>query len=90
MAKLSLESEKRIKAAMKHPNILGAGAKKRKKLTPEEAKAAVFKEAKKGTLGVVGKGGEMVNVPPGDKKRIIAIALSTAEQVKKLRRKKKK
>lgn len=89
MAKLSSESERRIKAAMKHPNILGAGAKKRKKLTPEEAKAAVFKEGEKGTLGVVGKGGKMVNVPPSDKERIIAIALSTVKQIKKLRRKKK-
>ncbi len=40
----------RISDAMKHPNVLGAGARKREHLKPKEKMKAVMKEYKRGTL----------------------------------------
>jgi len=45
-----MKSEKKIRTAMVHSNILGAGAKKRMKLKPKERIKAVMKEFGKGTL----------------------------------------
>jgi hypothetical protein len=42
--------EDKIKNAMMHPNKLGAGAKKRKKLSPRRDEIAVMEEFARGTL----------------------------------------
>lgn len=62
----------RIKRAMKHPDVLGAGAAKRKGLSPSEKIEVVMKEFKRGTL--YSGSGEKVT----DKRQAIAIALSEA------------
>lgn len=59
-----------IKEALKHPNKLGAGAKKRKKLPAKEILTAVMKEFKKGTLH--SGSGAIVK----SKQQAIAIAIS--------------
>lgn len=59
---------------MKHPDKLGAGAKKRKSLTPQEKVHTVMKEFKRGTLHS-GSGG-IVHNP----KQAIAIGLSEARK----------
>lgn len=41
---------KRQREAMKHPNVLGAGAEKRRKLPPKERGAVIAAEYEKGTL----------------------------------------
>lgn len=71
------DSEKKIKEAMIHSDKLGAGAKKRKKLTPNEKTTVVMKEWKKGTLHS-GSGKIVTN-----KNQAIAIALSEAGKSKK-------
>jgi hypothetical protein len=48
--KFSSAAEERIREAMKHPDELGAGAKKRRKLKPKERFSAVMREWKRGTL----------------------------------------
>jgi hypothetical protein len=73
---MSDKSEKRIKEAMKHPNVLGAGAKKRKKLKPAERSSAVMKEFARGTLH--SGSGEIVKNPAQAK----AIAISEAGKKK--------
>lgn len=70
-------SSERIKSAMKHPDKLGAGAQKRKKLHGQEKVHTVMKEFKKGTLH--SGSGEKVSNP----KQAIAIGLSEAGLSKK-------
>jgi len=67
----------RIKAAMKHPDKLGAGAKLRRKLKPDERIEADMKEFKRGTLR--SGSGEHVKNP----KQAVAIGLSEAGKFKK-------
>lgn len=66
-------TKKIIKQAMKHKDVLGAGAKKRKKLSPKNTITAVMKEFKRGTLNS-GSGKRAKN-----KKQAIAIALSESK-----------
>jgi len=63
-----------IKKAMKHPDKLGAGAKKRKHLGPKSKVEVVMKEFKRGTLHS-GHGGKVTNP-----KQAIAIGLSEARK----------
>lgn len=65
-----------VKKAMQHPDILGAGAKKRKYLSPENKTKAVMKEFSRGTLNS-GSGHKVKN-----KKQAIAIAMSEAGKSK--------
>lgn len=76
---------KRVKEAMKHPDVLGAGAKKRKKLKKEEKIETVMKEFKGKTLRSGGSGKKVTNP-----KQAIAIALSEAGESKKKAKEKKK
>jgi hypothetical protein len=57
-------------AATKHPNKLGAGAAKRKSLSPKDKPAVVMHEFKHGTLHS-GSGAKVT-----DRKQAIAIAMS--------------
>ena len=66
-----------IKEAMKHPDKLGAGAKKRKKLHGEDKVHAVMAEYKRGTLNS-GSGHKATS-----RKQAIAIAMSEAGKSKK-------
>jgi hypothetical protein len=75
------KAEKDITEAMKHKNVLGAGAKKRKKLKPKERTTAVMKEYKRGTLH--SGSGDIVK----SKEQAIAIGLSEAGKSKKPRKK---
>jgi len=71
--KADSKSKKSVEVATKHPNKLGAGAAKRKKLKkPEDKVAAVMKEFKNGTLH--SGSGEIVT----DVKQAKAIAMSEA------------
>ena len=70
----------RIKKAMKHKDVPGAGAKKRKKLKPSERGNAVMKEFARGTLRSSGK---VV------KSRKQAMAIAASESGKNKKRKKK-
>jgi hypothetical protein len=82
--------EKRKKKAMKHPDKLGAGAKKRKKLPPKEKVGVVMSEFKHGTLH--SGSGEKVTNP----RQAIAIGLSEQRKAegkpprKAMKKKKKK
>jgi hypothetical protein len=67
------ESEARMKKAMKHPDVLGAGAKKRKKLPKGEKEHVVMKEFKQGTLNS-GSGHKVTN-----RRQAIAIAIHEAK-----------
>ena len=67
-------SSSRILAALRHPDILGAGAKRRKKLKPFERTEATLAEYKRGTLR--SGSGEHVK----SRKQAIAIALSEARK----------
>ena len=70
-----IASEKRMDKAMKHPDKLGAGAKKRKKLkSPKEKIGVVMREFKHGTLHS-GSGATVTNP-----KQAIAIGLSEARK----------
>jgi hypothetical protein len=66
--------EKRKKEAMKHPDKLGAGAKKRKSLPAKEKVGVVMSEFKHGTLNS-GSGSKVTNP-----KQAIAIGLSEARK----------
>lgn len=66
-----------ITKAMQHPNKLGAGAAKRKNLSPENKVEVVMKEFKRGTLHS-GSGKIVTN-----KKQAIAIAISESKKHKK-------
>ena len=68
------KEEKREKEAMKHPDKLGAGAKKRKHLPGKEKVHVVMKEYKRGTLHS-GSGAKVTNP-----KQAIAIALSESRK----------
>ena len=84
-AKKHLKKEKdSVKEAMRHPDKLGAGAKKRKKLPAKEKVGVVMKEFKRGTLNS-GSGQKVTNP-----KQAIAIALSEAKLSKKKKPKAKK
>ena len=71
------KSEKKIAEAMDHPDKLGAGAKKRKKLNAAENVSAVMKEFDRGTLH--SGSGEIVK----NKEQAVAIALSEAKKKRK-------
>ena len=68
------DMNKAQKEAMKHPNKLGAGAKKRKKLSGKEKIPVVMSEFKRGTLH--SGSGQIVKNP----KQGIAIAISEARK----------
>lgn len=67
------------KAAVKHPNKLGAGAAKRKHLGANSKVETVMHEWKHGTL----HSGSGKIVPKSNKKQAIAIAMSEAGKSKK-------
>lgn len=70
--------KKSIKEAMKHKDVLGAGAKKRKHLkNPKDKVETVMHEYGRGTLHS-GSGAKVTN-----KKQAIAIAMSEAGKSKK-------
>lgn len=73
-----------IEKAMKHPNKLGAGAKKRKHLSPKDKKEVVMKEFKAHKLH--SGSGQLVHDP----KQAIAIAFSEARKAAEKREKRKK
>jgi len=52
---------KRQKQAMEHPNVLGAGAKKRRELPPSERGEVIAREFERGTLH--SGSGEIVRKP---------------------------
>jgi hypothetical protein len=64
----------KLKEALKHPDILGAGAKKRKSLNKKDTTHAVMAEFKKGTLRS-GSGEHVKN-----RKQAIAIAMSESRK----------
>lgn len=66
--------EKRAEKAMKHENVLGAGAKKRKALPAKEKIPVVMKEFARGTLH--SGSGDIVENP----KQALAIGLSEARK----------
>lgn len=75
MARGHIFKKHRIDEAMKHPDKLGAGVKKRKKLSsPKDKVHVVMKEFKRGTLH--SGGGGIVTNP----KQAIAIGLSEARK----------
>lgn len=63
---------KKVREAMKHPNTLGAGAKKRKKLNESDNASAVMSEWKRGTL----HSGSGKIVSKSNKAQAIAILMS--------------
>lgn len=63
-----------VKKAMQHPDVLGAGAKKRKKLAPKDKVETVMHEFGRGTLNS-GSGHKVTN-----RKQAIAIGLSEARK----------
>lgn len=75
--------KKSISKAMKHSNKLGAGAKKRKALSPKDKVTTVMKEWKRGTLH--SGSGQIVK----SYKQALAISLSEAGKSKKTKKKKK-
>ncbi len=72
--------EARKKEAMHHPDKLGAGAKKRKKLPAKEKVGVVLSEFKRGTLNS-GSGAKVTKRP-----QAIAIAMHEAGISKKKRK----
>ncbi len=66
-----------VKKAMKHPDKLGEGAKKRKSLPSKDKKKVVMEEFKRGTLHS-GSGGIVTNP-----KQAVAISYSEAGEKKK-------
>lgn len=70
-------SKEAVSKAMHHPDKLGAGAKKRKKLAPKDKMEVVMKEFKRGTLNS-GSGDKVKN-----RDQAIAIGLSESGQSKK-------
>lgn len=67
----------RLEEAMKHPDVLGAGAKKRRSLPEKEKIPVVMKEFARGTLNS-GSGHKVT-----DKKQALAIGYSEARKGKK-------
>lgn len=63
-----------VKKAMKHPDKLGAGAKKRKALEPKDKVKTVMKEFARGTLNS-GSGHKVT-----DKKQALAIGYSESKK----------
>ena len=66
--------EARKKKAMRHPDVLGAGAKKRKSLPAKEKVGVIMSEFKHGTLHS-GSGAKVKNP-----KQAVAIGLSEARK----------
>ena len=77
-------SREAIKRALQHRNVYGAGAAKRKHLSPEDAKKAVYAEGYRGTLHSGGSG-KITHNPA----QIAAIAESTKRAAIKRRRSRK-
>lgn len=76
--------DKVVKKAMKHPDVLGAGAKKRRAVkNPKDKMKIVMEEFKRGTLNS-GSGQKVTNP-----KQAVAIAYSEARRVKKGKKKHK-
>lgn len=69
-----MSKESRSKEAMKHKDVLGAGAKKRKALPAKEKVGVVMREYDRGTLHS-GSGAKVTNP-----KQAIAIGLSEARK----------
>lgn len=67
-----MKENKRIAKAMRHPDKLGAGAKKRKSLPAKDKIKTVMKEFERGTLNS-GSGHKVT-----DKKQALAIGYSEA------------
>jgi hypothetical protein len=63
---------KKVREAMKHPNVLGAGAKKRKSLDKSDNASTVMSEWKRGTL----HSGDGKIVPKSNKAQALAILMS--------------
>jgi|TARA_R100000656_G_scaffold24832_2_gene21807 hypothetical protein len=80
--KKTSKRNKKINNAMKHKDVPGAGAKKRRKLKPSDRSTAVMKEYKRGTLRS-GKSGKVVT----NKKQARAIAISESGKRKNKKRK---
>lgn len=80
MAKLT----KREREAMRHPNVLGAGARKRRKLSPKSKKKVVMAEFRRGTLH--SGSGEIVKDP----QQAIAIAYSEARRRRRAMRRRRR
>lgn len=74
--------KKKIHEALKHKDVLGAGAKKRKHLKAKDKVEVVMKEFKRGTLHS-GSGAKVTNP-----KQAIAIGLSESRKAGKLKKKK--
>jgi Family of unknown function (DUF6496) len=72
-----MSKDKAVAKAMQHPDVLGAGAKKRKKLSSKKRVEAVMSEYKRGTLNS-GSGHKATS-----RKQAIAIAMSEAGKSKK-------
>lgn len=69
--------DKDVKKAMQHPDILGAGAEKRRELkTRKEVMSAVMREFERGTLNS-GSGEKVKN-----RRQALAIALQEAKRLK--------
>lgn len=67
-----------VKSALRHPDILGAGAKKRAHIRdPKKKIATVMEEYGRGTLRAGGSGKHVSN-----RKQAIAIAMSEAKKRK--------
>ena len=75
---------KSVRKALRHPNKYGAGAKKRKRLSAKNKRAAVMAEFSRGTLHAGGSG-KIVTNP----KQAVAIAYSEARRKGKKKRRKK-
>jgi hypothetical protein len=73
---LGYEMKESVKKAMKHPDKLGAGAKKRKELPAKEKIPVVMKEFARGTLNS-GSGAKVT-----DKSQALAIGYSEAGKSK--------
>jgi len=66
-------SDKAVANALRHKNVLGAWAKKRKKLNKKDTQTAVMKEFKRGTLH--SGSGKIVK----NRKQAVAIMLSESK-----------
>lgn len=76
------EHEHKMKKAMHHPDVLGAGAKKRKELHGKDKIAVNMREMKRGTLRS-GSGAKVTNP-----KQALAISFSEMGESKKKKHKK--
>ncbi len=74
--KIDYMGEQAVRRALRHPDVLGAGAAKRRKLMAAKDKIhAVMSEYKRGTLRSGGGGKKVTN-----RKQAVAIALSEARR----------